>query len=209
MVDSLQAASGEAQCCTLLLMLNLYRRLLYPIEISRFIRSACLHVQFHWTKPWTIYPIFTQVYKLNLHPNYMYLHLFAALASGTTAGSDATWSTSTTSFTARRNRSRCRCPSWPPSGPRKWTSRRARKRWVRDRQNDDAWGIEGAFDYTGWPWRCGTSTRFGANVTTVQTQFGDFAWPAWAVASCSSGPKAKLIATEYRNQGDGSPCTSP
>ena len=38
------------------------------------------------------------------------------------------------------------------------------------------------------------------------------AWPAWAVASCSSGPPAgelpKLIAIEYRNQGDGSPCTS-
>ena len=41
-------------------------------------------------------------------------------------------------------------------------------------------------------------------------QFGEFLWPAWAVASCSSGPQAggtpKLIATEYMTQGAELPC---
>ena len=48
------------------------------------------------------------------------------------------------------------------------------------------------------------SPIFGCN------QFGEFHWPVWAVASCSSGPQAggtvRLIATEYRTQGAAPPC---
>ena len=52
--------------------------------------------------------------------------------------------------------------------------------------------------FTGWP------------VTLIPilccNQFGEFPWPAWAVAAHKPGELPKLIATEYRNQGDGLPC---